>query len=231
MVLWLNIITLFRSPRKIEERDWKPIEQSSDTIVQTIKDTVDNFIKVSQIALNNKQYEEWALYTEHLKSLGIDGDLNTHNSSILPNGEATCHKLPFAPNANFFGRESHLRGLTSSFRLEEEPTSMGLLSVALHGLAGMGKTQIALHFAHQHTCTYPVILWFNSETEESLKQSFSSAAAKLLGLPDAKANQDSENRLVLLKWLGDTGQLAQPFDNTLETVSQFCLYPLLTISG
>jgi hypothetical protein len=71
----------------------------------------------------------------------------------------------------------------------------------------MGKTQIALQFAHQHTSTYPVILWLNSETEESMKQSFNSAATEWLTLPGAKANEDSENRLILLKWLQETGSL------------------------
>jgi hypothetical protein len=69
----------------------------------------------------------------------------------------------------------------------------------------MDKTQIALHFAHQHTSTSRAILWLNFETEESMKQISNSAAVDWLHSSGAKRTEDAENRLALLNWLQETG--------------------------
>ncbi|KAI1321136.1 P-loop containing nucleoside triphosphate hydrolase protein [Xylariaceae sp. FL0255] len=44
--------------------------------------------------------------------------------------------------------------------------------VVLHGLGGMGKTQLAIAYTKQHKDNYSAIFWINIKDEDSLKQSF-----------------------------------------------------------
>ena len=54
-------------------------------------------------------------------------------------------------------------------------------TVILHGLGGMGKTQIALKYARQHRNEYSAVFWLNSKDVDTLKHSFVSAAKRILG--------------------------------------------------
>ncbi|KAI1325812.1 hypothetical protein F5Y16DRAFT_422491 [Xylariaceae sp. FL0255] len=48
--------------------------------------------------------------------------------------------------------------------------------VVLHGLGGMGKTQLAIAYTKQHKDNYSAIFWLNIKDEDSLKQSFARMA-------------------------------------------------------
>src|SRR6202167_2123329 len=50
----------------------------------------------------------------------------------------------------------------------------------LHGLGGIGKTEIVLCYAWQNGATYTSILWIHAATTEVLKRSFMSAAQNLI---------------------------------------------------
>jgi hypothetical protein len=190
---------------KIQERDWKSIQQTSDAIVKIIKDAVDRYLTNSQIILTKKQQKDMELQLMHFQPVTTQLEGLSLDPTILPNGKSTCHKLPAVSNPNFFGRVTEIKQIESLLKIDQEPFPSGFPSVVLHGLAGMGKSQISLEFAYKHTDKFPVILWFNSETEISMQASFSSAAVDWLRLSDAVPNQDLENRVVLLKWLQETG--------------------------
>jgi AAA ATPase domain len=53
-------------------------------------------------------------------------------------------------------------------------------TVVLHGLGGIGKTQLAVAYAKRHRANYSAIFWLNSKDEDSLKQSFASVARRIL---------------------------------------------------
>lgn len=53
-------------------------------------------------------------------------------------------------------------------------------TVVLHGLGGIGKTQLAVAYAKRHRADYSAIFWLNSKDEDSLKQSFTSVARRIL---------------------------------------------------
>ena len=52
--------------------------------------------------------------------------------------------------------------------------------VTLHGLGGIGKTQLAIIYAKRHKDDYSAVFWFNMKDEESLKQSFAKVAKQIL---------------------------------------------------
>jgi ATP/maltotriose-dependent transcriptional regulator MalT len=49
-------------------------------------------------------------------------------------------------------------------------------TVILHGLGGIGKTQLTIAYAKRHKDNYSAIFWLNIKDEDSLKQSFSNVA-------------------------------------------------------
>jgi hypothetical protein len=53
-------------------------------------------------------------------------------------------------------------------------------TVLLHGLGGMGKTQLAVAYAKRHKDNYSAIFWLNIKDEDSLKQSFARVARQIL---------------------------------------------------
>jgi hypothetical protein len=52
--------------------------------------------------------------------------------------------------------------------------------VVLHGLGGMGKTQLAITYATRHKEKYTAIFWLNANDEDSLKLSFRNIAQQIL---------------------------------------------------
>lgn len=111
--------------------------------------------------------------------------------------------LPGGQNAKFYGRSMEMKEIYS--RLHQKDPMPGIPSVALHGMGGIGKTQITLAYAYQHLEEYDAIFWIRSETMASLARSFSEAVVKL-GLPDTDIKQEAENRIIFLDWLQNTSQ-------------------------
>ncbi|KFY94703.1 hypothetical protein V498_03772 [Pseudogymnoascus sp. VKM F-4517 (FW-2822)] len=52
-------------------------------------------------------------------------------------------------------------------------------TVILHGLGGIGKTQLSVAYAKRHRDSYSAIFWLNIKDEDSLKQSFAKAARQI----------------------------------------------------
>ena len=73
-------------------------------------------------------------------------------------------------------------------------------SVVLLGMGGVGKTSVALEFAHISRSRRDIILWFQSETLIALAHSFSQAA-RILHLPAASEGNHTHNRLLVLEVL------------------------------
>jgi len=53
-------------------------------------------------------------------------------------------------------------------------------TVILHGLGGIGKTQLAIEYIKRHKEKYTAIFWLNANDEESLKLSFRNIAQQIL---------------------------------------------------
>lgn len=52
-------------------------------------------------------------------------------------------------------------------------------TVVLHGLGGIGKTQLAMAYIERHKEKYTAIFWLNANDEDSLKSSFRNAAGQI----------------------------------------------------
>ena len=51
--------------------------------------------------------------------------------------------------------------------------------VVLHGLGGIGKTQLAAEFARRHQAAFTSVFWLDGNSEDSLKQSITDCAGRI----------------------------------------------------
>lgn len=86
-------------------------------------------------------------------------------------------------------------------------------TVVLHGLGGIGKTQLAIAYARRHKDSYSAILWLDIRDETSVKQSFGTIAKRILRHhPSARylSNVDLTGSLdevaaAVMDWLSTSG--------------------------
>jgi hypothetical protein len=79
---------------------------------------------------------------------------------------------------NFVGRQGELKELWQYL----QPTDSQSRKVAIiHGLGGMGKTQLAIRFAQAHKDDFTAIFWLSGKDRGTLLQSLSSIFPRLPG--------------------------------------------------
>jgi tetratricopeptide (TPR) repeat protein len=107
--------------------------------------------------------------------------------------------------SHFVAREDELGEMHRI--LDQRP---GRRTVVVHGLGGMGKTQLAIAYMKRHRSDYTASIWFNARDETSLKQSFRNAATRILrehpGLVYMQAavlDKDSDASLAVKRWLDE----------------------------
>jgi len=67
-----------------------------------------------------------------------------------------CFMVPYERNPFFTGRDEFLNQLFNQLR---DPTPRYHGRLALYGLGGIGKTQVALEFVHRFQSSYSRIYW------------------------------------------------------------------------
>ncbi|KAJ5281307.1 hypothetical protein N7478_006679 [Penicillium angulare] len=117
-----------------------------------------------------------------------------YGTIILP--LAQCFNVPF--------------DLTAVPIIESFPTDSQARKVAvLHGLGGIGKTQLAVRFAREHKNNFSAIFWLNGKDRGTLLQSLSSFLPRLPGQAlknEATNDEELEQRArEVLKWLEKDG--------------------------
>ncbi|KAI1458139.1 hypothetical protein F4805DRAFT_474585 [Annulohypoxylon moriforme] len=198
VILWLNIIMTFRNEGVghriwLDKSSWNTLTAKFNAALENIVEAVKRMEKVAKMAERHaQQMNQWSI---------LQGQFSLSRLQ-LESVTIPCHTLPVAENHQFFGRQDILEQLENQLRPADINTRLS--SIALYGLGGIGKTQIALAYAYQRRDDLDAILWISAESSCSIQQCFSHAALDALKLPKAKAQAYQENMVLVLDWLRNT---------------------------
>jgi hypothetical protein len=124
-------------------------------------------------------------------------------------------------NYKFTGREDILSQLDAHFRpgsiSEGQPEARSAL---LYGSGGIGKTQVALEYAHTHSGEFTSIFWVNASTLQTCQKSFADIAQRLLNHYAIHFSTEVPNHLLAATRLGLSG-LVDENGNLIAQESQF----------
>ena len=112
--------------------------------------------------------------------------------------------LPLDRNPFFTDREEIISQLSNELNAKRK--------VALSGIPGVGKTQIALEYAYRDGKNYRAVLWSRAETKETLISSFI-AIAGLLNIPEKDDQEEDRVIQAVKKWLSTHDRWLMVFDN------------------
>ncbi|MBE3001762.1 tetratricopeptide repeat protein [Nocardiopsis sp. HNM0947] len=113
-------------------------------------------------------------------------------------------------NRHFTGRTGYLEHIRSSFDSPEVYNGLYLLT----GGGGIGKTQIAIQYAHQHRDEYDLIWWFSANNDADVQQAYLNLA-RFLGIPGDLGNYERTVERVheALQFRDDVGYWLLIFDD------------------
>ncbi|GAA3442867.1 hypothetical protein GCM10018955_23050 [Planomonospora venezuelensis] len=122
----------------------------------------------------------------------MDEQVGTRSPARIP--EIWGKKVP-GKNKNFTGRSAVLARLRESLTSSADPTALLPLPQALHGLGGVGKTQLAIEYAWKYRGEYDVVWWITADQPELVPSALAGLAeglglrsAAVVGIEEAAAS-------------------------------------------
>jgi tetratricopeptide (TPR) repeat protein len=164
--------------------------------------------------------ESKAIVLEVARALSLDDQetrrlLDTSLTALMP-----YWSVPYPRNPFFTGREEVLEMLHAQLGVDRAVALTQ--SSALHGLGGVGKTQIALEYAYRHALEYSAVFWIRAETTEQIISSFWQIA-EILHLSECQGKEQDVVVTAVKCWLSTHSQWLCIWDNLedLALLDQF----------
>lgn len=154
--------------------------------------------------------ESKTLVLELARSLRLDDQETRQLLEASLTALAPYWSVPLPRNMFFTGREEVLQVLHT--QLKGRQAVALTQSSALHGLGGVGKTQIALEYAYCHALEYSAVFWIGAETDEHVVASLLRVAG-VLGIAQRDEMKQQHVVAAVQHWLATHGQWLLIWDN------------------
>ena len=132
--------------------------------------------------------------------------------------------VPYQQNKRFIGREHLLESLKATLFDQEEKHYNH--TIALYGLGGIGKTQIALEYVYANQVHYQRIYWVSAATQAALVAGYQQIAKKV-GLESVEGGSPTDFIPQLLLWFRQSESWLLIVDNLddLTVLNPATLFP------
>jgi tetratricopeptide (TPR) repeat protein len=179
--------------------------EAAANLVRTCADYSDGFeTLVRAVAYINGEDSEYKKLGNELLRLKLIESVPEPNPISL--SERLTSGLP-NPNPNFVGRETQLAEIQKTLAASKRAALC-----ALQGMGGVGKTTLALEYAHLHMGEYRLIAWLDATDTTTLDTSFNNLA-HALGLREATQADYNIVRRAVLNYLTRESQWLLIYDN------------------
>ncbi len=115
-------------------------------------------------------------------------------------------------NTSFVGRQTLLRSVEEQLSAQD---TAAVLPHALHGLGGVGKSQLALEYIYTHQHDYKVICWIPAERESLILAALASLAAQLGVAPTGQDSLGAPAANTAVPAVLEALRAGAPYDNWL----------------
>jgi hypothetical protein len=158
------------------------------------------------------------LLVTKLTALGVlpTAPMTAPVSPVFPDRLPTVFTVP-SRNRYFTGREDLLTQLRAGLT-----RGTAVAVTALHGLGGVGKTQLAIEYAHRYAAGYRMVGWIDAEQSVLIGEQLATLASRV-GLP--VTGQVREDAAAMLGWLRRHANWLLIFDNACQPAG---LHPWLS---
>lgn len=161
-------------------QQWRQIVAVAAALQLSFNDA-DELVRLARPKANNEGLEQLFLQEAQpedrvlFKSWELAGQIHLPVQS-LPHVRAfpTVSQLPFASDPSFVGRELELLKIARDFN-----KGGGGTALCITGSAGIGKTQLAIEFAHRYGCFFKGgVYWFNAKNKKELRPQIAASGGK-----------------------------------------------------
>ncbi|KAK5653462.1 hypothetical protein OQA88_8948 [Cercophora sp. LCS_1] len=184
-----------------------------------------SFIHVNAHASQPNESADGAELIKEDLTVKAELDDHSHTGALGSTGSGTpgctskIHDVPLARNKMFSSRDKDLDFLMSVL----EDASASQRSCVIHGIGGVGKTQLALEFTYRYQSRFKYVFWCSAGTSETLRITYG-RIAELLALETTTESASQRNIEMTRRWLCENKDWLLVFDNTEvenDTLTQF----------
>ncbi|MFG1872444.1 FxSxx-COOH system tetratricopeptide repeat protein [Micromonospora arborensis] len=146
-----------------------------------------DFVNVDEVGARKKLLAAVDSVRPRRVAAKFPGNLSEHDEVQFPGAGLTVANLP-ARNRLFTGRDDVLRAIHDG--LQEGGSATAVVSGAVHGLGGVGKTAVAVEYAHRFRNDYDIVWWIDAEQPATVATQLAKLG-RMLKLPATSDEQDA----------------------------------------
>jgi hypothetical protein len=172
------------------------------------------------VKFNNKEDAPYPIILTHLKKFEREAGrfIDQRFKALKLSPTSLSYRTPFSlrgiPIVNkFVDRPRDIHDLERELLAQTSPSRRKL--VVLHGLGGIGKTQLAVEFIRRHHVSFESVLWIDGKSQESLLQGFAHCASRI---PAGQIPETS--RTYSMETANGDGKLGNVIRDVLEWLSK-----------